>query len=130
MKYLLDTNAVSALMRGESRFLKRMLKNDEADIGLSGIVLHELFYGAFHSPKRDEILRRIDRIPFSRLGFEESDARCAGEIRAALRSRGTPIGPYDVLIAGQALARGLTVVTDNVTEFARVDGLVVENWRE
>lgn len=60
--------------------------------------------------------------------FGEQDAFRAGEIRAYLQSRGTPIGAYDVLIAGQALARDLTLVTRNIGEFARVDGLRVENW--
>ena len=58
-----------------------------------------------------------------------NDARRAGDVRAALRARGTPIGPYDVLIAGQALARGLILVTHNVAEFSRVEGLRVENWQ-
>jgi tRNA(fMet)-specific endonuclease VapC len=57
------------------------------------------------------------------------DARVAGTIRAALRRRGTPIGPYDVLLAGCAMARGLTLVTANVRELGRVAGLAVETWR-
>lgn len=62
------------------------------------------------------------------LEFDRDDARCAGSIRARLASAGQPIGPYDVLIAGQALARGLILVTRNTREFARVPDLQVENW--
>jgi len=60
--------------------------------------------------------------------FDDEDAKSAGRIRAALEKSGTTIGPYDLLIAGQALARGLTVVTANASEFARVQGLGWVNW--
>ena len=62
------------------------------------------------------------------LGFDKEDAQAAGKVRAMLAASGTPIGPYDVLIAGQALARGLVLVTHNVGEFSRVAGLQVEDW--
>ena len=62
------------------------------------------------------------------LSFDEEDARISGEIRAQLAKKGTPIGPYDVLIAGQALARGLTLVTANTREFSRVEGLRLVDW--
>ena len=129
MRFVLDTNAVSALFLGNPAFLSKLEANSLADVALSTIVTHELFYGAFHGAKRDDTLRRIDRLPFARINFTDEDARKAGEIRAALRARGTPIGPYDVLIAGQALARGLILVTNNVSEFCRVEGLRVEDWQ-
>ncbi len=62
------------------------------------------------------------------LDLDREDARAAGEIRAALARQGTPIGPYDVLIAGQAKARALTLVTGNLAEFQRVEGLRIEDW--
>ena len=61
--------------------------------------------------------------------FDKEDARQAGKIRALLASKGTPIGPYDVLIAGQAMARNMVLVTRNTDEFARMPGLRVEDWR-
>lgn len=128
MRFVLDTNAVSALFLGHPEFLAHLEAHPILDVALSTIVTHELFYGAFHGAKRDDTLRRIDRLPFARLDFTDDDARHAGEIRAKLRARGTPIGPYDVLIAGQALARDLILVTRNTAEFSRVDGLKVENW--
>ncbi len=129
MMFLLDTNAVSALFLGHPGVLSKLEALSVDRIALSTIVTHELFYGAFHGTRRDEMLRRIDRLPFARIDFTDDDARRAGDVRAALRARGTPIGPYDVLIAGQALARGLILVTHNVTEFSRVEGLRVENWQ-
>ena len=74
-------------------------------------------------------MARVDALQFSVLEFDQEDARHAGEVRAHLASKGTPIGPYDVLIAGQARARKLTLVTHNTTEFQRVPGLKVEDWK-
>jgi tRNA(fMet)-specific endonuclease VapC len=71
----------------------------------------------------------VDGLRFPVLEFDQDDARHAGEIRAQLASKGTAIGPNDVLIAGQARARRLTLVTHNTTEFARVHGLKLEDWK-
>jgi tRNA(fMet)-specific endonuclease VapC len=78
----------------------------------------------------DENLVTVDKLVFQLVPFEREDARMAGEIRALLRRSGASIGPYDILIAGQALARGLVLVTHNVQEFGRVPGLRVEDWQE
>lgn len=129
MIYLLDTNAVTALMRGHHAVRARIRDIAVSDVVLSSIVMHEYYYGAFHGTRTDETLWRAHELPFQRLDFTDADARKAGEIRAALRARGTPIGPYDVLIAGQALERGLVLVTNNVAEFSRVEGLRVEDWQ-
>jgi tRNA(fMet)-specific endonuclease VapC len=71
----------------------------------------------------------VDSLQFVVLEFDKEDARQAGEIRALLASRGTPIGPYDVLIAGQAKARNLTLITHNTDEFGRVPGLRFDDWQ-
>lgn len=73
-------------------------------------------------------LKRIALLRLTEIVFDTEDARAAAAIRADLKRKGTPIGPYDLLIAGQAMARGLAVVTANVREFERVDGLKVEDW--
>lgn len=99
------------------------------DIAVSSIVTHEYYYGAFHGTRTRNTLDRLAELRLQCLDFTDADARRAGEIRAALRARGAPIGPYDVLIAGQALARGLILVTNNVAEFSRVEGLRVEDWQ-
>jgi tRNA(fMet)-specific endonuclease VapC len=93
------------------------------------VVLHELYYGAFKSQRVEKNVARVDGLQFPVLEFDQEDARQAGEIRAHLASRRTPIGPYDVLIAGQAKARKLTLVTHNTTEFQRVPSLKVEDWK-
>ena len=80
--------------------------------------------GATGLPK----ISRVDALQFKVLDLDQEDARRAAEIRAALASTGNPIGPYDVLIAGQAQERGLTLITHNVAEFSRVRGLRVEDW--
>jgi tRNA(fMet)-specific endonuclease VapC len=89
-----------------------------------------LFYGAFKSRRAAQNLALIDALQFEVLEFDKEDARQAGEIRALLASEGTPIGPYDVLIAGQALAREMILVTRNTQEFGRVIGLQIEDWQE
>jgi tRNA(fMet)-specific endonuclease VapC len=128
VRFLLDTNMVIAwLVRADLRVAQR-LAEQRADVALSAVVSHELYFGAFNSDRVEENMARLQTIGIPILPFEDGDAREAGRIRAMLKRRGTPIGPYDLLIAGQALARGLTVVTANSSEFARVDGLRHENW--
>lgn len=129
MKFLLDCNAVIALFKGHSGFLGQLRQHQPGDFVLSSIVVHELRYGAYKSQRKDENLRRIDDLQFETLAFDAEDARCAGELRAMLALAGTPIGPYDVLIAGQAMARALTLVTHNAREFQRVPGLKFEDWQ-
>ena len=95
---------------------------------MPAIVAHELFYGAYKAQRRAQNLARVEALQFQVVEFDREDARQAGEIRAQLAASGTPIGPYDVLIAGQALARGLTLVTHNTREFERIPGLTCEDW--
>ena len=83
---------------------------------------------AYRSERIAESLTRVEGLRFEVLDFDHEDARTAGELRAALAKSGTPIGPYDTLIAGQAKARELILITRNVREFERVGGLRVECW--
>jgi tRNA(fMet)-specific endonuclease VapC len=117
-----------ALMFGRDPVYTRFRHTPVAEFALSAIVQFELFFGAVNGDRREKSLTALEKLRFPVLPFDEEDALRAAEIRAALKSIGTPIGPYDVLIAGQALARDLTLVTRNIREFARVDGLRVENW--
>lgn len=128
MRYLPDTNILIHSMARDGAPLRRRIRIHEGEVGLSTVVLHELYFGAFRSDARRDQLERVERLSLEVLSFDRDDARAAGVIRADLRRKGTPIGPYDVLIAGQARARGLTVVTRNVGEFGRVEGLKVEAW--
>ena len=129
MRYLLDTNAIIALLKSQPRLLARLHRHRPQDIGLPVIVLHELLYGAYKSQRVVENLARVDALQFEVLDFDQEDARRAAEIRAVLGAAGAQIGSYDVLIAGQALERGLILVTRNVGEFSRVEGLQVEDWQ-
>lgn len=99
-------------------------------IGLSSIVARELYFGAHKSAKVQHNLETLRLLfaGFPILDFDQRDAFTAGEVRAVRAVKGTPIGPYNALIAGQAKARGLVLVTNNLDEFNRVDGLRVEDW--
>jgi tRNA(fMet)-specific endonuclease VapC len=129
MRYLLDTNAVIGLLNDASSKLSRRARQEmPSDIGISAIVAHELFYGAFRSRRATHNVGLIDGLQFPVLEFDTDDARKAGEIRALLAAQGTPIGPYDVLIAAQAITRSLILVSHNTAEFNRVPGLLLEDW--
>lgn len=129
MRFLLDTNAVIDVLRGPgSRVESRLRSVPPAAVGISAVVLHELYYGAYRSQRWRANLEVVDEIGLLVLDLTREDAREAGRVRAALAASGTPIGPFDVLIAGQALARGATLVTHNTAEFERVDGLMIEDW--
>jgi tRNA(fMet)-specific endonuclease VapC len=129
-RYLLDTNAVISLLNdAESPLVSRARQHHPSEIALSAIVLHELFFSAFKSRRTAHNVALVDALRLEVLEFDREDARRAGELRARLALIGRPIGPYDVLIAGQALARQLILVTHNTGEFGRIEGLTVEDWQ-
>jgi tRNA(fMet)-specific endonuclease VapC len=127
--YLLDANAVIAILNDPaSPVAQRVRVEEPRDVAISAIVVHELYYGAYKSKRVQQNLALIESLQFEVLEFEQEDAKHAGEVRAILAARGTPIGPYDVLIAGQAKARNRILVTNNTSEFSRVPGLRTQNW--
>lgn len=128
MKYLLDTNAVIAIMKGDAKMIAHLRQHTPADFGMPTVVLHELMYGACKSEYVEKNVARVEALQFELVDFDQADAEEAARIRAHLAIKGKPIGPYDVLIAGQARARELTVVTNNTKEFKRVPSLSVEDW--
>jgi tRNA(fMet)-specific endonuclease VapC len=110
--------------------LNRALVGD-VPVAMSSIVLFELWYGVAKGERRSHNTARITDFlagPIKVLNFDAEDARESGDIRAALARAGTPIGPYDVLIAAQARRRGAILVTANKNEFARVPGLQTQDW--
>jgi len=130
MRYLLDANAVIALLNDStSPIARRIRRYAPPDFGVPAMVIHALYYGAVKSQRVEKNVARVDGLQFPVLEFDQEDGRHAGEIRALLAAKGTPMGPYDVLIAGQAKARELTLVTNNTTEFQRLPGLKVEDWK-
>jgi tRNA(fMet)-specific endonuclease VapC len=134
VNYLLDTNVVIALMKNQPPVvrtrLRRVVTRGSA-VAVSSIVLYELWYGVARSERRRENTERLRVFLAGNVNvvpFDEEDAAVAGELRATLERAGTPIGPYDLLIAAQALRGGSTLVTANVAEFARVRGLAWQDW--
>ena len=131
---LLDTNAVIGLMKGHPASIRPRLNQAVAagtKVAMSSIVLFELHYGIARSERKTENTSRLNIFlegPIAIEFFDSEDAAAAGVVRAALAAHGTPIGPYDVLIAGQALRHKATLVTANTREFKRVKGLKVEDW--
>jgi tRNA(fMet)-specific endonuclease VapC len=134
VSYLLDTNACIALMNGapaavRSRFEKAI--RGDFRVYISSVVAFELWYGIAKSARIEMNTQRLGMLLSSSilaLPFDNEDSRAAGSIRAALEAADKPIGAYDYLIAGQALARQLTLVTANVSEFSRVKGLSWQDW--
>jgi tRNA(fMet)-specific endonuclease VapC len=134
VSHLLDTNACIALINGDfgkvrTRYMHAVRSG--AKLGTSSICAHELWYGVAKSSFIGPNARRLRSFiahDMEVLNYSSEDAQAAGEIRAELERMGKRIGEYDTLIAGQALARNMVLVTANAREFVRVKGLVVEDW--
>ena len=128
--YVLDTNTLIYFFKGLGNVAENLLGKSPKDIGIPTIVLFELEVGIAKSnaPKKrkkqlEEITSLIKIIPFG-----EQEATMSANIRADLEKKGTPIGPYDLLIAGTALAHRATLITRNINEFKRIKKLQLENW--
>lgn len=133
MKYLLDTCVLSDFARAENRTLGRIKATPPNLVAVSSITAMEIEFGLALDEQRARRLAPVmhallDAVAV--LPYEAADARATAALRAALQRKGRPIGPYDALIAGCALARGLVLVTSNEREFSRVSGLRIENWRK
>jgi tRNA(fMet)-specific endonuclease VapC len=130
----LDTNAVIAVLNGRPTRVRDRLKEALArgeQIGIPAIALFELIYGYEKSTRRERneaAVRALLTLDIESWSFELADAEHAGAIRAQLERAGTPIGHYDLLIAAQARRRGAVLITANDREFARVPGLLLEDW--
>lgn len=130
----LDTNVVIGFLNGNPPALVGRLTDElmqGSTLALSVVSLFELHYGVAKSSRRAENRDRLvlfRQLPIAVLAFDEQDAEEAGKVRASLTAAGSPIGPYDVLIAAQARRRNATLATANVREFSRVDGLSVVDW--
>lgn len=131
MKYLLDTNICVFLFRRKSPAVSQRLYQTQAgEVGISTVTLAELRYGADRSgdPPKNHAVIDAFLTTVSVREFDEEAASMYGSVRTVLESLGIPIGPLDNMIAAHALSLGLTLVTNNVREFSRVAGLVVEDW--
>ena len=130
LKYMLDTNIVIYTIKNRPVRVKEVFKRHSGQMAISAVTFGELIYGAERSsqPERnlndiEGMIARLEVLPFGELA-----AAHFGQLRAELARAGTPIGPYDQMIAGHARAAGLVLVTNNVDEFKRVPGLRIENW--
>ncbi|WP_067619742.1 type II toxin-antitoxin system tRNA(fMet)-specific endonuclease VapC [Dissulfuribacter thermophilus] len=130
LKYMLDTNIVIYIMKKRPEGVRTRLKKHQGQMCISSITLGELIFGAEYSSQVERNLVDIEGFIslVDVLDFDEKAAWHFGRIRAELYKKGQPIGPYDMMIAGHARANGLILVTNNVKEFERVEGLSVENW--
>jgi tRNA(fMet)-specific endonuclease VapC len=131
MRYLLDTNICIYLIKiRPHQVLEKFNAYSVGEIGVSSITVAELQYGvrkSQHPVKNQQALRQF-LLPLVIADFDEQAANAYGEVRAVLEAQGTPIGPLDTLIAAQAISLDVTLVTNNVREFSRVQGLRFENW--
>ncbi len=130
--YILDTNTLIYFFKGMGNVPHKFLETSPKEIGIPSIVLFELEYGIAKSssPKKrqaqlKEICSLVEVLPFG-----NQEAHFSAGIRAQLEKKGTPIGPYDLLIAGTALVHQGTLITNNTKEFIRVPELKIENWYE
>jgi tRNA(fMet)-specific endonuclease VapC len=130
MKYVLDTNTLIYFFKGIGNVKKRLLFLPPNEIGVPTIVLFELEVGiAKSSSPRKRISQLKDFTDIvSVIPFGIAEAKAAAQIRAKLEKKGIPIGPYDVLIAACAKANNLMLVTHNIKEFKRIEGLRLEDW--
>ena len=130
MKYLLDTDTCIYALKGMASVLASLLTQNRSDVAVSVITEAELRVGAAksNSPLRTSRLVENFLRPLAILEFRSDDALAYARIRSKLERAGTPIGPFDTLIAAQAVGRKLVLVSNNEREFRRVAGLRVENW--
>jgi tRNA(fMet)-specific endonuclease VapC len=130
LRYMLDTNLCIRVLRERPTQMRERFNQEADGLCISTIVLTELLHGAAKSARPEHHRREVERFAgrLDVLAFDAAAADHAADIRADLERRGQRIGGYDLLIAGHARSRGLVVVTGNLSEFGRVDGLRCEDW--
>lgn len=128
--YLLDTNILIYYFKGLGNVPQKLLSASPKDIAIPAVVMFELEYGITKSTapkKRQQQLSELCSV-VNVLPFGPAEAKLAADIRGKLERKGMPIGPYNLLIAGTAIANNAVLVTNNVKEFSRVQTLQIENW--
>ena len=130
MAFLLDTDTCIYALKQNENVLQQLLSTPREDVLVSVITEAELRTGAAKSSSPTKTLHLVENFlrPLTLVDFTSEDAIAYAGVRAKLERVGTPIGPLDTLIASQAVARKLTLVSNNEREFRRVAGLAVENW--
>lgn len=128
--YVLDTNILIYFFKGLGNVKQNLLAKPPKDIGVPAIVLYELEVGIKKSGSPGKRIKQLNNFisTVNVLPFRKVEAQASARIRAQLEKKGTPIGPYDILIAGTALANQATLVTHNLQEFKRIEDLSVIDW--
>lgn len=131
MKWMLDTDTCIALIKRQPReLIKRLQARAVGDVGISSITLAELRHGVAKSARIEQNRAALDQflLPLDIAAFDDLAADAYGTVRAALEIAGTHIGPLDTLIAGHAVSLSVVLVTHNLAEFKRVEGLRLDDW--
>ena len=132
MKYLLDTCVISDFVRGDAGVMKRLRSERPIDLAISSITMMEIQYGLALHPDRakqlEPIISSLIRM-IEVVSYETNEALATAKLRATLKQQDFSIDPYDVMIAGTAMSRQLTMVTSNTAEFEKMGNLLVEDWR-
>ncbi|MCC4241512.1 type II toxin-antitoxin system tRNA(fMet)-specific endonuclease VapC [Thalassospira povalilytica] len=130
LRFMLDTNICIYVIKNRPASCREKFRTHSGAMAISSVTLAELIYGAMKSAKPESNLRTIEEFAarLSVLDFDTDAAGHYGDIRSTLEREGNVIGPYDMMIAGHARSHGLILVTNNIREFERVDGLRLENW--
>ena len=131
MTWLLDTNVCIAAMRGNPQVMQKLEAVAPTDCGISTVTLYELFSGVERCRHPHTERRKVEcfAAPLHLLPFDADAAAQTARIRWHLEKAGNLIGPYDLMLAGQALSLGVTLVTHNTGEFQRVPGLTLADWQ-
>lgn len=130
--FLVDTNILVYAFKGQGGCRERINRTPAQSLAISTITVFEIEFGLAKSNNPSHLREFLQRLQqrCQLVGLDEPSAAHAGRLRAHLAALGQPIGPYDLLIAGIALAHNLTLVTRNTREFERVPGLKIENWHD
>lgn len=130
LKYMLDTNTCIFTIKNKPQQVRDAFNRHSGQLCISSVSLMELIYGAEKSASPERNLAVVEGLAarLEVMSYDELAATHTGQLRAELARNGTPIGPYDQLIAGHARSRGLIMVTNNRREFDRVAGLRIEDW--
>lgn len=130
LKFMLDTNICIFTLKNRPAHMRETFKRHSGQMCISTVVLTELIYGAERSAHPERNLADVESFAarLDVINYDQPAATHSGQLRAELANAGTPIGPYDLLIAGHARSQGLILVTNNRREFDRVPGLRVEDW--
>lgn len=128
--FVLDTNTLIYYFKGMGQVAERLLVHSPQEVGVPTVVVYELEVGIAKSTQPEKRRQQLAEMlaVVAVLPFGMAEARQAAQLRAALEAAGTPIGPYDVLIAATAMAHGSTLVTHNMQDFSRVVGLSLVDW--